>query len=199
VVDGGSRLVKSVTVAKIVLETFARSLESTSFRGRGTLSCAPSPHNSATGRSQFSAPLYHTTDPNNVAPSPPRGTRGGSRSCPRRQPDGPWQGAKPQLCPGSRTRGKHVVCPVGSRFLSLTTEPNTQPATPALRLRGGLGNVDAEQVLKYAQGAVALNGAYCVLAPEKGAEVLARDRRWQRNAIVTHQRAQTRPSHDCVS
>jgi hypothetical protein len=59
--------------------------------------------------------------------------------------------------------------------LSLTVIPHTQPATNALRLRGGLGGVDADQVLKYATGVSVLNSVYIGLAPEKGAEVLARE------------------------
>ncbi|KAJ1477350.1 hypothetical protein T484DRAFT_1631347 [Baffinella frigidus] len=45
-----------------------------------------------------------------------------------------------------------------------------RPPAPALRLKGGLGGVDAELVAQLATGLGSMNGAFSALAPEQAAE-----------------------------
>ena len=47
----------------------------------------------------------------------------------------------------------------------------TRPSPPALRLRGGLGDIDPNMVAKVATGLGSVNAIFVALAPEKAGQV----------------------------
>ena len=61
---------------------------------------------------------------------------------------------------------------VASPAAALVARPMTARApAPALRLKGGLGGVDAQLAAQLANGLFSMNGAFAALAPEQAAEV----------------------------
>ena len=61
---------------------------------------------------------------------------------------------------------------VAAPAAALVTRPVAGHASPpALRLRGGLGDIDPTMVAKVATGFLSANSALVALAPEKAAEV----------------------------
>ena len=61
---------------------------------------------------------------------------------------------------------------VAAPAAALVTRPLAGRASPpALRLRGGLGDIDPTMFAKVATGLLSANSAFVALAPEKAAEV----------------------------